>query len=61
MQLTEQHFKMGETSITKEYTDGKLTKIFVQNKDNEVLFSGNTEESTIVLDALKAVLYEEVL
>jgi len=52
---------MGETSITKEYTDGKLTKIFVQNKDNEVLLSGNTEESTIVLDALKAVFYEEVL
>lgn len=61
MQLTKQQFKMGDISITKEYTDGKLTKIFVQNKDNEVLFSGTTEESTVVLDALKAVLYEEVL
>jgi len=60
MQLTEQQFKMGETLITKEYTDGKLTKIWIQDKDG-VLFSGNTEESTIVLDALKAVLYEEVL
>lgn len=60
MQLTEQQFKMGEILVTKEYDAGVLTNMYVQ-KDGKTLFDGDTQDATDVLDALKAVLYEEVL